>query len=65
MCSGVCEFNSGGLFLTAKLLNQGYGCHVVRKAFSEICHGRSELIVECNVGLETSTAGRVETCVLL
>ena len=32
VCSGVGDFNSGGLFLTTELLNQDYGCHVVRKA---------------------------------
>ena len=53
VCSGVDDFNSGGLFLTAELLKQGCGCHGVRKAFSEFCHGRSELIVECSVGLRT------------
>ena len=29
VCSGVGDFNSGGLFLNAELLKQGCGCHVV------------------------------------
>ena len=51
VCSGVDDFSSGGLFLAAKLLGQGCWCRGVRGAFSGFCHGRSELIVECSIGL--------------
>ena len=57
MCSGVDDFNSGGLFLTAELLKQGCGFHGVRKTFSEFCHGRSKLIVEYSLGLRTLLQG--------
>ena len=33
------------LFLTAKLLKQGYRYHKIRKAFSKFYHRHSELIV--------------------
>ena len=51
VCSKVNGFNSGNLFLTAKLLKQGYGCRGVRKAFSKFYYRHSELIVEYNIGL--------------
>ena len=38
VCSNVDDFSSGDLFLTAKLLRQGCGCHEIRKAFSGFCH---------------------------
>ena len=41
------------LFLTAKLLKQGYIYHKIRKAFSKFYHRHSELIVKCNIGLKT------------
>ena len=41
------------LFLTAKLLKQGYRYHKIRKAFSEFYHRHSELIVKYNIGLKT------------
>ena len=34
VCSNVDEFNNRNLFLTAKLLKQGYRYHKIRKAFS-------------------------------
>ena len=33
VCSNVDDFNNRNLFLTAKLLKQGYRCHKIRKAF--------------------------------
>ena len=36
VCSNVEDFNSRNLFLTAKLLKQGYRYHNVRKAFSKV-----------------------------
>ena len=46
-------FNNKNLFLTAKLLKQGYGYHKIRKAFSKFYHRHSELIVKYNIGLKT------------
>ena len=34
VCSNVDDFNNSILFLTAKLLKQGYRYHKIRKAFS-------------------------------
>ena len=51
--SSVVDFNNRNLFLTAKLLEQGYGCRGIRKAFSEFCCRHSELIVKCGIGLRT------------
>ena len=53
VCSDVDDFGSGGLFLTAKLLKQGYRYHRVRKPFSKFYHRHSELIVKYNIGLKT------------
>ena len=38
VCSNVDDFNNINLFLTAKLLKQGYGYHKIRKAFSKFYH---------------------------
>ena len=46
-------FNNRNLFLTAKLLKQGYRYHKIRKAFSRFYHRHSELIVKYNIGLKT------------
>ena len=35
VCSNVDDLNNRNLFLTAKLLNQGYRYHKIRKAFSK------------------------------
>ena len=35
VCSNVVDFNNRNLFLTAKLLKQGYRYHKIRKAFSK------------------------------
>ena len=53
VCSNVDDFNNINLFLTAKLLKQGYGYHKIRKAFSKFYHRHSELIVKYNIGLKT------------
>ena len=50
VCSNVDDFNNGNLFLTAKLLKQGYRYHKIRKAFSKFYHRHSELIVKYNMG---------------
>ena len=52
-CSYVDDFNNRNLFLTAKLLKQGYRYHKIRKAFSKFYHRHSELIVKYNIGLKT------------
>ena len=53
MCSNVDDFNNRSLFLTAKLLKQGYRHHKIRKAFSKFYYRHSELIVKYNIGLKT------------
>ena len=53
VCSYVEEFNNRNLFLTAKLLKQGYRYHKIRKAFYKFYHRHSELIVKYNIGLKT------------
>ena len=53
MCSNVDHFNNINLFLTAKLLKQGYRYNINRKAFSKFYHSHSELIVKYNTGLKT------------
>ena len=53
MCSNVDDFNNKNLFLTAKLLKQGYRYHKIRKSFSKFYHRHSELIVKYNIGLKT------------
>ena len=53
VCSYVKDFNNRNLFLTAKLLKQGYRYHKIRKAFSKFYHRHSELIVKYNIGLKT------------
>ena len=53
MCSNVNDFNNRNLFLTAKLLKQGYRYHKIQKAFSKFYLRHSELIVNYNIGLKT------------
>ena len=53
VCSNVDDFNHRNLFLTAKLLKQGYRYHKIREAFSKFYHIHSELIVKYNIGLKT------------
>ena len=52
VCSHVDDFNNRNLFLTAKLLKQGYR-YKIRKALSKFYHRHSELIVKYNIGLKT------------
>ena len=51
--SNVDDFINRNLFLTAKLLKQGYRYHKIRKAYSKFYHRHSELIVKYNIGLKT------------
>ena len=53
VCSNVDDFNNRILFLTAKLLKQGYIYHKIRKTFSKFYHRHSELIVKYNIGFKT------------
>ena len=53
VCSYVDDFNNINLFLTAKLLKQGYRYHEIRKAFSKFYHRHSALIVKYNIGIKT------------
>ena len=53
VCPNVDDFNNRSLFLTAKLLKQGYRYHKIRKSFSKFYHRRSDLIVKYNTGLKT------------
>ena len=53
VCSNVEDFNNRNLFLTAKLLKQGYRYHKIQNAFSKFYHRRSELIVKYNIRLKT------------
>ena len=41
------------IYLTAKLLKQGYRYHKIRKTFSKFYHRHSESIVKYNLGLKT------------
>ena len=52
-CYNVDDFNNRNLFLTAKLLKQGYRYHRIRKAFSKFYHRHSELIVKYKIGVKT------------
>ena len=52
VCSNVDDFNNRNLFLTAKLLKQGYRYHRIQNAFSKFYHRHSELIVKYNIGLK-------------
>ena len=46
MCSNVGDFNNRNLFLTAKLLKQGYRYHKIRKAFSKFYNRHSNCEIE-------------------
>ena len=50
VCSNGDDFNNRNLFLTAKLLKQGYRYHKIRKAFSKFYHRQSDLTVKYNIG---------------
>ena len=52
VCFNVDHFNNRNLFLTAKILKQGYRYHKIRKAFSKFYYRHSELIVKYYIGLK-------------
>ena len=51
--SHVVDFNARNKSLTAKLLQQGYRYHKLRKAFSKFYRRHYELVSKFNVGLKT------------
>ena len=53
VCNHVTDFNARNKCLTAKLLQQGYRYHKLRKAFSKFYRRHYELISKYNVGLKT------------
>ena len=53
VCSNVDDFNNRILFLTAKLLKQGYIYYKIRKTFSKFYRRHSQLIVKYNIGFKT------------
>ena len=53
VCNHVTDFNARNKCLTAKLLQQGYRYHKLRKTFSKFYRRHYELISKYNVGLKT------------
>ena len=53
MSSPVTDFNTRNKLLTAKLLNQGYRYHKLRKAFSKFYRCHSDLVSKFSVGLKS------------
>ena len=53
VCNHVTDFNARNKFLTAKLLQEGYRYHKLRKTFSKFYRKHYELISKYNVGLKT------------
>ena len=51
--SHVVDFNARNKSLTAKLLQQGYRYHTLRKTFSKFYRRHYELVSKFNVGLKT------------
>ena len=52
-CNHVTDFNARNKCLTAKLLQQGFRYHKLRKSFSKFYRRHYELICKDNVGLKT------------
>ena len=53
VCNHVTDFNARNKCLTAKLLQQGYWYHKLRKTFSKFYRRHYDLISKYNVGLKT------------
>ena len=51
--SHVTDFNTSNKLLTAKLVNQGYRYHKLRKAFSKFYRRHSDSVSKFNVGLKS------------
>ena len=60
MSSHVIDFNNRNKLLTAKLLNQGYRCHKLRKAFYKFYRHHFDLVSKFNVGLKSMQQGLSE-----
>ena len=58
VCNHVTDFNARNKCLTAKLLQQGYRYHKLRKTFSKFYHRHYELISKYNVGLKKVQVGK-------
>ena len=52
VCNHVTDFNARNKCLTAKVLQQGYRYHKLRKTFSKFYHRHYELISKYNVGFK-------------
>ena len=52
VCSYVADFNARNKSLTAKLLQQGYRYHKLRKTFSKLYRRHYKLVSKFNVGLK-------------
>ena len=53
VCNHVTDFNARNKCLTAKLLQQGYRYHKLRKTFSKFYRRHYELISKYNAGFKT------------
>ena len=53
ICNHVTDFNARNKCLTAKLLQQGYRYHKLRKTFSKFYRRHYELTSKFNIGLKT------------
>ena len=53
VCDHVADFNARNKYLTAKLLQQGYRYHKLRKTCSKFYRRHYELISKFNIGLKT------------
>ena len=53
VCSHVDDLNTRNKCLTAKLLEQGYRYHKLRKVFSKYYSRHNELVSKFNVGLKS------------
>ena len=60
--SHVTDFNTRNKLLTAKLLNQGYRYHKLRKAFSKFYIRHSDLVSKFNVGLKSLLQQGLSEC---
>ena len=59
VCNHVADFNARNKCLTAKLLQQGYRHHKLRKPFSKFYRRHYELTSKFNVGLMTPFGTRI------
>ena len=62
--SHVTDFNTQNKLLTAKLLNQGYQYHKLRKSFSKFCRIHFDLVTKFIVGHIFSATMPIGTWIL-